>query len=159
MHQPGSGYFEAAARPVAELLACPRDVSDLLSASAQTLPFEHGSYIFRQGDACAGLYLVADGRLLRRSERGNQRIPLGVVRPGELAELGAALGEPWHTCSLIGQGPGSLVLLPLNALYRAFEAFPALRMQLLQELAREVSRAYFATSIARDSLMRRVGAF
>jgi hypothetical protein len=41
-------------------------------------------------------------------------------------------------------------------LNRAFEACPALRMRLLEELAREVSRAYYATSVARDLLMRRV---
>jgi len=157
MQQPGSGYYEAAARPVAELLACPRNVSDLLSASAQTIPFEHGQYIFRQGNACRGLYVVVDGRLLRRSEQGNVRISLGVARPGELVELAAALGEPTHTYSLVGQGTGSLVLLPLNDLNRAFEACRPLRMQLLEELAREVSRAYYASSVARDLLMRRVG--
>jgi CRP-like cAMP-binding protein len=150
MQQPGSGYFEAAARPVAELLACPHDVSDLLSASAQTISFEHGQFIFHQGDACAGLYVVLDGRLLRRSERSNVRVSLGVTRPGELVELAAALGEPCHTYSLVGQGAGSLVLLPLNALNRAFETCGPLRMQLLEELAREVSRAYYASSVARD---------
>ncbi len=158
MQQPGSGYFQATARPVAELLACPRDVSELLSARARTVPFEHGDIIFRQGDSCAGLYVVADGRLLRRSEQGNVRVMLGVVRPGELVELAAALGEPSHTYSLVGQGTGSLVLLPLDHLNRAFEACPALRMQLLEELAREVSRAYYASCMARDALMRRIGA-
>jgi CRP-like cAMP-binding protein len=157
MQQPGSGYSQATARPVAELLACPREVSDLLSASARTVPFTRGDFIFHQGDACAGLYVVADGRLLRRSEQGKVRILLGVVRPGELVELAAALGAPLHTYSLVGQGSGLLVLLPLQHLNRAFEACPALRMQLLEELAREVSRAYYATSVARDSMMRRVG--
>jgi CRP-like cAMP-binding protein len=158
MQQPGSGYSQAAARPVSELLACSRDVSDLLSASARTIAFENGDYVFHQGDACAGLYLVVDGRLMRRSEQGGVRIPLGVIRPGELVELAAALGEPSHTYSLVGQGKGSLVLLPLHHLNRAFEACPALRMRLLEELAREVSRAYYATSVARDLLMRRVSA-
>jgi len=158
MQQPGSGYFEAAARPVAELLACPRSVSDLLSASAQTISFEHGQNIFRQDDGCAGLYVVLEGRLLRRSEQSHVRVSLGVTGPGDLVELAAALGKPRHTYSLVGQGTGSLVLLPLDQLNRAFEACPALRMQLLEELAREVSRAYYASTLARDLLMRRVGA-
>jgi len=158
MQQPGSCYFKATARPVAELLACPREVSELLSAWARTVPFEHGDIVFRQGDACAGLYVVSDGRLLRRSDHGNARVSLGVTRPGELVELAAALGEPRHSYSLVGQGTGSLVLLPLYYLNRAFEACPALRMQLLEELAREVSRAYYASGLAREALMRHVGA-
>lgn len=159
MQQPGSVYVEAAARPVAELLACPQHVSEALTASAQSLCFEPASIIFRQGDACAGLYVVLHGRLLRRSEHGSSRVSLGVARAGELVELGAVLGDPWHTYSLVGQATGSLILLPLDALEQAFQAFPPLRMRLLEELAREVSRSYFASSIARDSLMRRVGAF
>jgi CRP-like cAMP-binding protein len=33
-------------------------------------------------------------------------------------------------------------MLPIEALSQAFQSYPPLRMQLLEELAREVSRAY-----------------
>ncbi len=156
MEQAGMAHYEvAAARPVSELLACPADVGGLLTASAQTLTFESGEIVFRQGSPCAGLYLVVQGRLLRRTERMNTRITLGVARPGDLIELAAALGDQRHTFSLVAQSTGSILLLPMQALQAAFESYPPLRMQLLEELAREVSRAYYASSIARGVRSRR----
>jgi CRP-like cAMP-binding protein len=140
---------------VAELLACAPATSNLLTAAAQTLPFEPGQVIFRQGSTCAGLYLVVQGQLQRRSDRLKTRITLGTARPGELVELAAVLGDHQHTYSLVGQIPGSLLMLPMDALETAFESYPPLRMQLLEELAREVSRAYHACSLAHCARARR----
>ena len=144
-----------AAHPVSELLACPPATSNLLTAAAKTIMFEGGEVIFRQGSVCAGLYLVIQGQLQRRTERLNTRITLGVARPGELIELAAALGDRQHTYSLVGQVAGSLLMLPMEALERAFQSHPPLRMQLLEELAREVSRAYQACTLAHCARSRR----
>lgn len=144
-----------AAHPLAELLACPPATSTLLTASAQTLLFETGDIIFRQSALCAGLYLVIQGQLMRRTERLDTRVSLGTARPGDLVELAAALGDRRHTYSLVAQSAGSLLLLPMDALIKAFESHPPLRMQLLEELAREVSRAYHASSLARCARTRR----
>jgi CRP-like cAMP-binding protein len=144
-----------AAHPVSELLACPPAISTLLTAAAQTLTFDGGELIFRQGAPCAGLYLVIQGQLQRRTERLDTRVTLGVVRPGDLVELAAALGDRQHTFSLVAQGAGSLLLLPMDALQQAFNSYPPLRMQLLEELAREVSRAYHACSLTRGLRTRR----
>lgn len=132
----------AAAHPLSELLACPTDTGSVLTASAQTIAFDAGQVIFRQSGACEGLYLVVQGQLLRRTERQETRFTLGMARPGDLVELAAALGDRQHTYSLVAQSPGALLLLPIDALHRAFESYPQLRMHLLEELAREVSRAY-----------------
>ena len=132
------------AHPVAELLACPPETGILLTASAQTVNFDAGQTIFRQSSSCEGLYLVVSGQLLRRTERLNTRIVLGAARPGDLVELAAALGDRRHTFSLVAQTPGSLLLLPIESLHEAFRSYPPLRMRLLEELAREVSRAYRA---------------
>lgn len=144
-----------AAHPLAELLACPPSTSSLLTASAQTIAFDAGQVIFRQHSDCAGLYLVVQGQLARRSDRMETRITLGFARPGDLVELAAALGDPHHTCSLVAQTAGSLLLLPLDALHRAFDTFPPLRMHLLEELAREVSRAYHACALSSCARTRR----
>ncbi len=130
------------ARPVAELLACPPETGGVLTASAQCIDFEAGEAIFRQSSLCAGLYLVVSGQLLRRTERLETRIVLGSARPGDLVELAAALGDRRHTFSLVAQTRGSLLLLPIESLQHAFQTYPPLRMHLLEELAREVSRAY-----------------
>jgi CRP-like cAMP-binding protein len=140
---------------VSELLACPPETSNLLTVAAQTIPFEPGEVIFRQGSTCAGLYLVVQGQLQRRTDRLNTRVTLGNARPGELIELAAVLGDYRHTYSLVGQISGSLLMLPTHALETAFESHPPLRMQLLEELAREVSRAYHACSLAHCARTRR----
>jgi CRP-like cAMP-binding protein len=137
------------------LLACPPAVASLLTAAAQTLAFDSGESIFRQGAPCAGLFLVIQGQLQRRTERLDMRISLGVTRAGDLVELAAALGDRKHTYSLVGQSGGSLLLLPMSALQAAFESFPPLRMQLLEELAREVSRAYHTCSLNHGPRTRR----
>jgi hypothetical protein len=50
-----------------------------------------------------------------------------------------------------------MVLMPIEALHRAFESYPTLRMRLLEELAREVSRAYITCCLTRVTPARRHG--
>ena len=143
--EPRSGLREAAAaHPLAELLDCPPETGVLLSGSARTVHLEASESAFRQGEPCAGLYLVVSGQFVRRAERLKSRLTLGTVRPGDLVELAAALGDGVHTYTLNTQTPGSLLMLPIEALRSAFQAHPPLRMRLLEELAREVCRAYIA---------------
>jgi CRP-like cAMP-binding protein len=143
------------AHPVSELLACPPQTGILLTASAQSVGFDAGQTIFRQGFTCEGLYLVVSGLLMRRTERLDTRIVLGNARPGDLLELAAALGDPLHTFSLIAQTQGSLLLLPIGSLQEAFQHYPPLRMRLLEELAREVSRGYRSSSQSKVVRSRR----
>ena len=82
---------------------------------------------------------------------------LGTARTGDLVELAAALGDGIHTYTLTGQLAGSALLLPIQALQQAFESYPPLRMHLLEELAREVSRAYTVGSLTRLRPLRRRG--
>lgn len=144
-----------AAHPLAELLACPATTGNLLTASAETIEFDAGQVIFRQSGTCEGLYLVVSGQLVRRAERLETRVTLGTARPGDLVELAAALGDARHTYSLVAQTPGSLLLLPMAALRDAFQSYPPLRMRLLEELAREVSRAYHVCCMSGAIRVRR----
>lgn len=142
------------ARPLAELLQCPASTAGLLNGAARCIDVDVGSLVFRQSDACRGLYLVVAGHFLRRTDRLETRLLLGAARPGDLVELAAALGDCRHTYSLTAQAPGSLLLLPMAALNLAFESWPRLRMQLLEELAREVSRGYDAGCLSRTPKAR-----
>jgi len=137
------------AHPVADLLQCPPAIGGLLSGAAQSLNFDAGEVVFSQFGICRGLYLVIAGQFLRRAERLETRLTLGPVRAGELVELAAALGDGHHTYTLAAQTAGSVLLLPMEALDQAFQSYPSLRMQLLEELAREVSRAYFTCCLSR----------
>jgi CRP-like cAMP-binding protein len=141
--------------PLAELLACPPSTSNVLTASAQTISFAAGEVIFSQSGVCQGLYLVVSGQLVRRAERLSMRVTLGTARSGDLVELAAALGDRVHTYTLVAQTPGSVLLLPIDALHHAFQSFPPLRMRLLEELAREVSRAYHLSTLTSLARTRR----
>ena len=155
--EPGTWLDGISRRPLAELLACPRVAGDLLNAANKFIEFREGDTIFRQGEACRGLYLVVSGHLLRRAERLESRLMLGSVRAGDLVELAAVLGGEHHTYTLTAQSAGSLMMLALDSLERAFDAYPPLRMQLLAELAREVSRGYSACCATRQAGIRRRG--
>jgi hypothetical protein len=137
------------AHPVAELLECPPAVGLLLNRASQCLSFEAGEVVFHQSGICRGLYLVITGQFLRRAERLESRLTLGPARAGELVELAATLGDKHHTCTLAAQTAGSVLMLPVDALNQAFQGYPPLRMRLLEELAREVSRAYYACCLSR----------
>ncbi len=139
----------AAPHPLAELLACPPETGKLLNGSARSVEVKAGESVFRQSEACEGLYVVVAGEFVRKAERKQARVTLGQVKAGDLVELAAALGDGRHTYTLTAVSPASLLLLPMGALQQAFEAYPPLRMQLLEELAREVSRAYNACRITR----------
>jgi CRP-like cAMP-binding protein len=146
-----------AAHPLSELLACPPSIGSLLTNSAQTIEFDTGETAFQQNTLCRGLYVVVSGSFVRKTERKEVRLTLGLARAGDLVELAAALGDGLHTYTLTAQTPGSVLLLPMEALRRAFQAYAPLRMQLLEELAREVSRAYSACCVAHMAGMRHRG--
>jgi CRP-like cAMP-binding protein len=144
-----------AAHPLAELLECPPEAGDLLNGAAECIDFDAGDVVFRQHGVCKGLYVVVSGLFQRKAERLNTRLTLGPARIGDLVELAAALGDGYHTFTLSAQTPGSLLLLPIEALNKVFENFPPLRMRLLEELAREVSRAYLSCCMNRTMPVRR----
>jgi CRP-like cAMP-binding protein len=101
--------------------------------------------------------VVVSGLFQRKAERLKTRFTLSPARAGDLVELAAALGDGHHTYTLNAQTPGSLLLLPIEKLSLAFEKYPPLRMRLLEELAREVSRAYLLCCLAPAVPPRRRG--
>ena len=145
----------AAPHPIAELLACPATVTKMLNASAECIEFSIGDVIFHQNDLCHGLYVVVSGYLVRKANRLDSRLTLGPVRGGEVVELASMLGDVRHTYTLVAQSQGTVMRLPKEALERAFQMYPPLRMKLLEELAREVSRAYGMCCATRVAGVRR----
>ena len=145
----------AAPHPLAELLECPQEAGSLLSGESRCIDFEAGQVVFRQQEPCKGLYVVVSGDFVRKAERFEMRVTLGSARPGDLVELAAVLGDRHHTYTLSAVGSGSMLLMPIEALHRAFEGYPLLRMRLLEELAREVSRAYISSCLTRVVPARR----
>ena len=145
----------AAAHPLAELLECPEEAGQLLTGASRCIDVDAGEVVFRQNGSCKGLYVVVSGDFVRKAERFQMRVTLGSARPGDLVELAAALGDGHHTYTLTAVTPGSVLMLPIEALRHAFENHPPLRMRLLEELAREVSRAYITCCLTRVTPARR----
>lgn len=141
----GSGRSDPVApRSLSELMQCPPSVCCLLNQSSRTIHYEAGDIVFHQFDDCRGLYLIISGEFRRRTNRLKTQLMLGYARSGDLVELGAALGGPRHSYTLSAASAGSVLMLPIEALHRAFDAHPPLCRQLLEEMAREVSRSYEA---------------
>jgi CRP-like cAMP-binding protein len=145
----------AAAHSLAELFDCPPDAGRLLSEETKSLDFAPGTVVFRQREPCKGLYVVVSGNFIREAERLEVLVTLGSAQPGDLVELAAVLGEGRHSHTLTAVTRGSILLLPIKALRKSFEVFPPLRMRLLEELAREVSRGYLACCLIRTTPARR----
>jgi len=143
-----------AARPLAELLQCPRETGELLTRASECFDFDAGQVVFGQGAQCNGLYVVVSGSFVRKAERFQMRVTLGPARTGDLVELAATLGDGRHTYTLTAVTPGSVLLLPMEALHQAFASHAPLRMRLLEELAREVSRAYITCCMSRVTPVR-----
>jgi CRP-like cAMP-binding protein len=144
-----------APHPLAELLECPAETGRLLSGATACIEFDAGDVVFQQSEICRGLYVVVSGRFLRKAERKETHLMLGPARAGDLVELAAVLGDGQHTYTLTAQTPGSVLLLPIESLGQAFQQYPPLRMRLLEELAREVCRAYNACCLTRATKARR----
>ena len=150
------GRMEAIApHPLAQLLECPPSTGSLLNSATMGLTFTPGEVVFRQSEHSRGLYVVLSGRFVRQAERMETALTLGPARAGDLVELAAVLGDGCHTFTLTAQTQGSVLLLPAEALSLAFQQYPRLRMQLLEELAREVSRAYHMCRLTRALHVRR----
>jgi len=147
-----------AAQPLRFLLECPSETAELLGNSSVNLECTEGQSLFTQSDLCKGLFLLVSGQFVRRVERLGTRLMLAPGGPGELVELAAALGDKCHTYTLVAKSTGTVLFWPIEALEQAFGQYPSLRMRLLEELAREVSRAYSAVWLLRMGKVRRARA-
>ncbi|MGB7984605.1 MAG: Crp/Fnr family transcriptional regulator [Terracidiphilus sp.] len=143
------------AHPVRELLECPAPVGQVLNGSVECLQFRAGEVVFHQAESCRGLYLLASGRFQRSSAWDQEPEVVASARAGELLELSAVLGDGRHGYTLTAQTAGSALLLPIEAVNQAFESYSPLRMHLMEELAREVSRAYYECCSRRLLQLRR----
>ena len=150
----GEHVYSITPRPLAELLTCPGAIGEQLGRAVERLEFKAGEMIFVQNSETRGLYLLLAGEFYRSAERREKRLSLGPLHSGDLTELAAVLGDESHTYSLMAGAPSAALLLPKPALLEAFSAYPPLRMRLLEELGREVSRAYHSVYIPRRTRMR-----
>ena len=149
-----AGNNTVAPRPLTELLACPGSLEQRLGESSERRDYKAGDLLFSQGGECEGLYLLLAGEFCRSSYRRDKRVNLGILHPGDLVELAAVLGDGGHNYSLQATTDATALLFPMAALREAFREYSPLRMHLLEELGREVSRAYGSVYVQRKTRSR-----
>lgn len=145
----------AVSQPLNLLLSCPIEIEQKLGAATVRKNYADGELLFEQNKPCDGLYLVLAGEFARATERWETRLTLAPLHAGDLVELAAILGEGRHTSTVVASGPSAALVFPRSALEEAFAAYPPLRMHLLEELGREVSRAYTMLSFGRGVRTRK----
>ncbi len=145
-------------RPLTELLACPGPLEQRLGAASQRRDYPAGALLFSQDQECDGLYLLLTGEFTRSAQRREKRLSLGVLHAGGLVELAGVLGDGRHNYSLSAATDAAALVFPMGTLLHAFLEYPPLRMHLLEELGREVSRAYGAVYQPRKTRIRHIEA-
>lgn len=96
-----------------------------LRAMLEWIDLPGGAYLFRQGDACDGLYLLAAGRLkVQRILAGGERQDRGDILPGEpVGEMGLLTGEP-RSADVMAARDCMLARLPLHRFEQLTEQYP-----------------------------------
>ena len=155
-HEERQGLCAVAPRPLTELLACPGPLEQMLGANAERRDYAPGEVVFSQDQECAGLYLLLAGEFSRASQRREKRLNLGILHAGDLVDLASVLGNSRHNYTLTAVSPSATLLFPMNTLQAVFEEYPPLRMHLLEELGREVSRAYGLVYVPRKTRVRHI---
>jgi len=85
--------------------------------------------------------VVISGQFLRRAERLETRLTLGLARAGDLLELAAALGDSHHTYTLTAQTPDRCFCCLLGS-ESGVSGLSAAADAAAGGTGREVSRAY-----------------
>jgi CRP/FNR family transcriptional regulator len=112
---------------VADILADCRLFADVppagfqrLAAIAQICKFRKDRLIFRQGDACPGVYIVGDGlvRVFKIASGGKEHV-LHMAEPGQTFAEVAAIGRFELPASAQAVVPTTCALLPIDPFHRA----------------------------------------
>jgi len=108
----------------------------LLGSMAQIRQYQRGRFIFRQGDACPGVFVVGSGlvRIYKIAPSGKEHV-LHLVGPGGTFAEVAAIGG--FDCPAFAQALETTrcALLPLGPFTRALEHDHALCLQLMVSMA------------------------
>lgn len=156
MHMENINPPLAVSQPLTLLLSCPSAIEQKLGSVTIRRSYEEGEVLFEQNTPCDGLYLIVAGEFSRITDRWDKRLSLAPLKAGDLAELAAILGDGKHISTVTAITAASALVFPRSALEEAFTAYPPLRMHLLEELGREVSRAYTTLSFGRGIRTRRM---
>src|SRR5262245_4238383 len=110
-----------------------------LAAAAMVLPGQRGTIMFREGDACTGLYFVLRGqvKLFLQTDKGQERI-LCLVGEGEsFGEVALFLSQR-HLMTAQALVDSALLHLKREAVSLAVRRSPEFASRVVQELSRKL---------------------
>lgn len=116
--------------------------------------------LFRQGDACRGLYLVVEGaaRSYRSNKDGREQV-FGVFGPGDSLGEVSLFDEGPHLASARVEQDGRVLFLPFAEVYSLYQSHPQVAQAVARELGNRIrSMTEFIDRITLQDVPTRVAA-
>jgi len=128
-----------------------------MATGADTVLVPRSRRLWSEGDVASHVGLVLSGRLKAVRTTGRREVIVDVAMPGDvLGDVAFALGEPYPT-SVVGLRRSRVVLLPAEALRRAFSHDPRALSFALFSLARRAQRLMrLVEGLSAGSVVRRL---
>lgn len=135
----------------------PPQVLIRMVAGADTVLLSRGQRLWSEGDRASQVGLVLSGRLKAVRAYGRREVIVDVALPGDvLGDVAFALGEPYLS-SVVGLRRSRVLLLPAEALKRAFQHDPRALSFALFSLARRAQRLMrLVEGLSAGSVVRRL---
>ncbi|MEO8159852.1 MAG: cyclic nucleotide-binding domain-containing protein [Arenimonas sp.] len=120
------------------------DEKEFLFLAASHLDVLAGEVVLRKGEAGSALFLVLDGAIEVRDERGGQVRVLGTLGAGQLfGEAAFLMGTP-RSANVVAIADSHLVVLDLEAFARLGEEHPAVALKVMRNLCRTLCLRLYA---------------
>lgn len=120
----------------------PFSAVDKLSASARPAVFEPGRTLFRQGDACAGIYLINSGIIgLRLGDEAGESALLNLCRTGGMLGHAAWLGHAAHNVTAEVLTISRVLFVDRRSVDRVCQSDPRVKDYLVQAAIRDLHRS------------------
>lgn len=154
-------------RPTPRCATCPacdqapwdgatREDLEALGAALTSASFAQDEALFLQGDPCAALVCIQQGRVaLRIHDSAGHSALVGLRREGDILGLPALLGTDRHTVSAEALTETRACLIDAGAALALLDRSPSLRRALLRRMATELNELRTRQLLARMPSVRR----
>jgi len=122
------------------------DEIDELAAAARVLELSHGAWIFAQGQAAQGCYLVLRGAAELLTQKDNRERRIGIAGPGELIGYLATLGGAMHSTSARVRERAVLLEFPREVFLGLFNGSSGASVSLQHAIHRSLLRSLARTN-------------
>ena len=136
-------------RTVSLFADLPREALARLVSEFDEVAFAPGQTVFSQGDAGDALYVVVDGAVEVRGERGGAGERLAVLGPGDcLGEMALVTGDP-RSATVVALSATRLLRLEKERFQALSERYPVFLRELARVLCRRIARTSEDVAFAR----------